>query len=228
MFASLRAAWDDRPCGYAATGLLPYSYPYGLGYVCETGCGNGVVEPGEGCDDSGPGCTATCQSVRPCTEAGGMASPVNGHCYFALSTPLAFSDALAACPNGTHLATLDEAAESEAAALAVGGSDAWIALTAAVTQGDYAWTNGGDVFESTRYHGFANPDPDGATAPPFTARASRRRRVGAIASARSSTCRSASANNRAATTTSRSFPTRERLGLEPGQLRPAARHRGWR
>jgi Lectin C-type domain len=169
-FEAMRMAWDDRPCGFPATGLLPSSYAYGIGYICENECGNGAVEPGEGCDEAGPNCTSTCQTMVPCTEAGGVVSPVNGHCYFALPSLVTFDQAMSACPSGTHLATLDSIAESEAGALAVGGSDAWIALTASVTQGDYAWTNGSDVFDSTRYHGFSGDEPNDTAAAPYCTR----------------------------------------------------------
>ena len=170
VFESQRGAWDDRPCGYPATGMSPYSLPYALGYVCENECGNGVVDPGEECDPGGSGCTATCRQVRACGEAGGVTSAVNGHCYFTTPTALTFSDALAACPAGTHLATLDEIAESEAAALAAGGNDAWIALRAATTQGAYAWSLGSDVFDPRRYHGFVGSEPNDTGTPPYCAR----------------------------------------------------------
>jgi len=99
-----------------------------------------------------------------------VVSPVNGHCYFALPTAVTFADALTACPSGTHLATLDSIAESEAGALAVGGSDAWIALTATAAQGDYAWTVGAEVFDSTRYHGFTGEEPNDTGGAPYCAR----------------------------------------------------------
>jgi hypothetical protein len=164
-----RAAWDDRPCGYPATGMLDSSLSYTLGYICENECGNGVVDPGEECE-GGAGCTATCQKVRACSEPGAASSPINGHCYFALTTPLAFTDALAACPAGTHLATLDEIAESEAGALASSSGQSWIALRAAVTQGQFAWAVGSDVFDSLRYHGFMGSEPNDTSTPPICAR----------------------------------------------------------
>src|SRR6185369_11388152 len=116
--------WDDRPCGYPNTGSLPYSLPFALGYICENECGNGVVDPGEECDAAGPGCTATCMKVRACAEPGGVVSQVTGHCYFATAAAVIFTDA--ACPAGTHLATLDQIAESEAGALAAGGCEGWM------------------------------------------------------------------------------------------------------
>jgi hypothetical protein len=169
-FEAVRGAWDDRPCGFPDTGDLPYSFLYSLGYVCENECGNGLVDPGEGCDPPGPGCTTSCQKARTCTEVGGVLSQVNGHCYFALATAVSFPTALTACPAGTHLATLDEIAESEAGALATGGVDAWIALRAAITQGLYSWAVGSDIFNSMRYHGFAADEPNESGTPPLCAR----------------------------------------------------------
>ncbi len=169
-FEAARAGWDDRQCGFPSAGLLPASYAYGLGYVCENECGNGVVDPGEGCDPAGAGCTPTCQTIRACSEPGGVVSPINGHCYFSLTTPLTFGDALTACPTGTHLATLDEIAETEAGELAVTGGDAWIALRTDATQADWSWIIGADIFDSLRYHGFSSPDPDETSAPPYCAR----------------------------------------------------------
>jgi hypothetical protein len=170
VFDATRGAWDDRPCGFPDTGDLPFSYIYTLGYLCENECGNGVVDPGEGCDPPGPGCTTSCQKARSCTEPGAVISQVNGHCYFALASAVSFTDALAACPAGTHLATLDEIAESETGSLAVGGSDAWIALRAATTQGNYLWTVGTEIFNAQRYHGFASDEPNESIAPPLCAR----------------------------------------------------------
>jgi hypothetical protein len=171
VFEVMRAAWDDRPCGYPSTGMLPASYAYALGYICENECGNGVIEPGESCE-GGANCTATCQKERSCSEPGGVVSPVNGHCYFTLSTTATFTDALTACPAGTHLATLDEIAESESAALAVGGSEAWIALMASTAQGSYAWSAGTDFFDSRRYHGFMGAEPNDTGGVPYCARMS--------------------------------------------------------
>ena len=66
--------WADLPCGFPSTGNLPSSPTFALGFVCESSCGNGVVEPGEECD-GGPNCTANCYLKRPCTEANSFSSP---------------------------------------------------------------------------------------------------------------------------------------------------------
>jgi hypothetical protein len=159
--------WADLPCGFPSTGDLPSSPSFALGFVCESSCGNGVVEPGEECDGS-PGCTATCAMKRPCTEAGGYVSPINGHCYFVQAGPVDYSHALAStCPSGSHLATLADIAENEAGATAVIGNpnDPWIALKASSQVGSYSWgALSSEAFDSRRFHGFSGNEPnEGAT-----------------------------------------------------------------
>ncbi|HEY7956648.1 MAG TPA: lectin-like protein [Polyangia bacterium] len=156
--------WHDYACGWASTGNLPLSSELTFPYVCETGCGNGVVEPGEQCDPPGASCTATCQSRAACTEAGAISSTVNGHCYFALASAYSYASALAACPAGTHLATLNEPVESEAALKAI-ASDSWIALSAMSVPGDFSWDVGTEVFDPQRYHGFTGATDPNQAAP---------------------------------------------------------------
>jgi cysteine-rich repeat protein len=158
-----RGGWDDRPCGFVSSGSLPASSLYSLGYVCEHECGNGTVDPGEGCEPAGANCTSLCQIKQSCPE--GIPSPINGHCYFTGSTAVSQTQALAACPAGTHLATLDEIAETEAAVLAAGTTEAWLALRASTTLGQYAWQSGATFFDSHRYHGFVSPEPNDTVTP---------------------------------------------------------------
>jgi hypothetical protein len=160
--------WADLPCGFPATGNLPSSPSFALGYVCESSCGNGIIEPGEECD-GGPSCTSSCFTKRPCTEAGAVSSPVNGHCYFVTPGPVDFSHALAGtCPTGSHLATLADLAENEAGLAAIAGNpnDAWIALKAASQLGSYAWqAPSSEAFDSRRFHGFAGNEPNESNTP---------------------------------------------------------------
>ncbi len=133
--ARTSTGWADLPCGFPATGALPSSPSFALGFACESSCGNGIVDPGEECD-GGSTCTANCFTKRTCTESGGVVSPVNGHCYFVQHGLVDFSHALSSsCPSGTHLATPADLAEEEAALQAVvgDGNDAWICA-----QGDLA------------------------------------------------------------------------------------------
>jgi hypothetical protein len=160
--------WADLPCGFPSTGNLPSSPTFALGFVCESSCGNGVVDPGEECD-GGAGCTANCFMKRPCTEPGAVLSPINGHCYFIQPGPVDYSHALAStCPAGTHLATLADIAENEAGMTAVVGdaNDAWIALKASSQLGVYSWqAPTSEAFNSRRFHGFAGVEPNEPSTP---------------------------------------------------------------
>ncbi|HEY1584539.1 MAG TPA: C-type lectin domain-containing protein, partial [Polyangia bacterium] len=75
-----------------------------------------------------------------------------------------FTNALnATCPSGTHLATLADVAENEAAMQAISGNgdDAWIALKATSSLGSYAWqAPSSEAFDSRRFHGFAGAEPN--------------------------------------------------------------------
>ena len=160
--ARTSTGWADLPCGFPATGTLPTSVAFQLGFICENSCGNGVIDPGEECD-GGATCTATCRTKRACTESAAYSSPINGHCYFAINNSVDYATALASsCPAGTHLATLGDVAETEAGQLAMGAvTDAWIALKAASTVGSYAWQAASfEVFNSRRYHGFSGTEPN--------------------------------------------------------------------
>lgn len=166
--ARTATGWADLPCGFPATGTLPSSPTFALGFVCESSCGNGVIDPGEECD-GGAHCTASCQLVRDCTEAHSYSSPINGHCYFVDNSLVDYATALASsCPAGTHLATLADVSESDAAMMAIAGDgyDAWIALEAPTTVGQYTWqAPTSEAFESRRYHGFAGAEPNSSSAP---------------------------------------------------------------
>jgi hypothetical protein len=138
-------------------------------------CGNGVVEPGETCDPpTSTTCTASCQTKLACTETGGYSSPINGHCYFEVDNSVSYMTARTDCPAGTHLATLGDAAESEAAQLALSATypDAWIALRAPTDVTQFAWDeSSSEPFLSRRYHGFLLLEPN-TTNPPACARVS--------------------------------------------------------
>jgi hypothetical protein len=151
--------WDDQSCGYPANGTLPAVRVGSFGYVCESACGNGVVDPGEACDPPGVACTATCQTIAPCTEPGGITSPLNGHCYFPTASPISYASALAACPAGTHLATLNAPTETIAALKAI-ATDSWIALSAMSVTNAFKWDAGLEIFNARRYHYFLGSDPN--------------------------------------------------------------------
>jgi hypothetical protein len=142
--------------------VLSNTYPY----VCEHSCGNGVVEPGEECELGDAGCLPTCVRARPCTEAGGRVSTGTGHCFFLTGSNLTYDQAKAACPAGTHLATLESPTEAEAATLAVGATPAWIALRATTTLGILSWDAAATIpFDPGRYHNFDVDEPNDTTLP---------------------------------------------------------------
>ena len=152
--------WHNDNCGVASNGGLPANAPVAYGYVCESGCGNGHVEPGESCDGPGATCTKTCKTIASCTEAGGVSLAENGHCYFATGSGLSYTAALAACPSGTHLATLSAAVETEAALKAV-TVDSWFALSAPTTQYVFHWdVSNTSAFNPRRWHAFTDNDPN--------------------------------------------------------------------
>lgn len=161
--------WDDLACGFPTSGNLPPSALFTLPYVCESSCGNGVVEPGEACDPpNATTCTASCQTKVACTEPGAYSSPINGHCYFEVDNSVDYPTARNACPAGTHLATLSDLAESEAAQLALSATypDAWIALRAPTDVSQFAWDSpAAEPFLSRRYHGFLLLEPNNQSAP---------------------------------------------------------------
>jgi cysteine-rich repeat protein len=141
--AMTAAGWDDNACLTA------------LPYICQLTCGNGVVDPGEDCDDgnrqSGDGCTQACHHEAPC-NAPDLADPVSGHCYETVSTLRNWPDAQADCMRGgAHLVTPQNAAEEALVegllAQQLPGVDTWNGLTNAsmAAPPDYEWVSGEPV-----------------------------------------------------------------------------------
>jgi hypothetical protein len=159
--------WHDAHCGMAATGNLVSTPGNTNAYVCENSCGNGTVDPGETCDPPGADCTAACQRIAPCTEAGGQTAALTGNCFFETGTPAAYDPAATAalCPAGTHLAAPQTPDETQAAFNAVAGGAAWIGLRAPTTLGVFAWDVPGYTFVPDRYHGFVGNDPNETATP---------------------------------------------------------------
>jgi hypothetical protein len=84
-------------------------------------------------------------SAVPCTEAGAVQS--GGHCYFALSTPTSWDDALTACAAvHAHLVTITSTVEQTAAAGLIPTDERWIGLRrpsgSAIADASYTWITG--------------------------------------------------------------------------------------
>ena len=160
--------WADLPCGFPATGDLPSSPAFALGYLARTRAATASSIRARSAT-AAPAAPRPACSKRPCTEAKGVSSPINGHCYFVQTANANYNNALTnTCPTGTHLATLADIAEEEAASQAISGNgdDAWIALKAASQLGVYAWgALSSEAFNSRRYHGFAGNEPNEPNTP---------------------------------------------------------------
>lgn len=126
-------------------------------------CGNGILEPGEACDDAGhtgkDGCDAKCNVV--CADFGpGTIESEDHHCYNGFDQA-AFDAAQAACvKRGAHLASITSAAENELVRTLVDGSK-WLGgredvpLSSRGT-GRYTWLTD----EALSYTNWAEQEPD--------------------------------------------------------------------
>jgi len=128
-------------------------------------CGNGILEAGEQCDDSGhagqDGCDATCKVV--CSHFGsGTAESEDHHCYNGYDAA-DFEGGQADCvKRGGHLATISSAAENKIARTFVNNSK-WLGgledvSSAAKGTGDYTWLTG----EPFTYTNWAQGEPNQA------------------------------------------------------------------
>jgi cysteine-rich repeat protein len=128
-------------------------------------CGNGVLEAGEQCDDSGhtgqDGCDAACKVV--CSHFGSDAlASEDHHCYSGYDAA-DFEGAQADCvERGAHLATISSAAENKIVRSLVNNSK-WLGGfedVGASTKGtgNYAWLSG----EPFTYTNWGQGEPDQA------------------------------------------------------------------
>ena len=113
------------------------------------GCGDGVIQAGEECDDGNDNDSDECGNcVVRCNGTDEFKNPANSHCYWydRGSTYENFGDAIDVCSgwrsNGT-LVTITS--EEEFIFLAITlhvDPDAWIGATDKVTSGEYRWVTG--------------------------------------------------------------------------------------
>lgn len=109
-------------------------------------CGNGVLEPGEECDDgntaSDDGCTSRCLACPPGEDRFGWDE--NGHCYWRVSGPLSWGVAEWQCgKQGGHLVTYGSSREAEAVndrlLRPAGGGWHWIGFTIFRRESHLGW-----------------------------------------------------------------------------------------
>jgi len=127
-------------------------------------CGNGVLEPGEQCDDAGNtgnGCDSDCKVV--CTQHGqGVLESEDHHCYAGYNQADFEGSQQACVKRGAHLASVSSAAENKLVRQLVSNSK-WLGASEAASEmspgkGDYAWLTG----EPVDYTNWAPQEPNRA------------------------------------------------------------------
>jgi cysteine-rich repeat protein len=110
-------------------------------------CGDGVVDPGEECDDGntidGDGCSGCLIDCEPMA----VKNPANHHCYRVFTTAATWATAEPSCqtwggaPGLGHLVSIADAAEQTFVSALV-SEGAWIGADDAANEGVYVWTDG--------------------------------------------------------------------------------------
>jgi len=124
-------------------------------------CGNGVVEPGEECDDGndddGDGCDHACVVECPPPR---HKHPSTHHCYWHRTTPHSWDDARQWCTSrglGWDLAAITSESERDWVDQVVDPQgDYWIGANDIVTDTVWQWSNG----EPWGYDAWGNDEPD--------------------------------------------------------------------
>lgn len=132
------------------------------------GCGDGVIEDGEACDD-GPGnsddpasmatCTSLCNVRAPCgtvaAASSALVDPTTGHCYVAWPNLLPWANAERDClSRGGHLAEVTSDTENTLVKALDVTVASWIGVTSN-TAGTATWSDG----ETSAYTGFGSVNP---------------------------------------------------------------------
>lgn len=123
-------------------------------------CGNGVIDPGEECDDKTPGGHNCTQCRLDCTEPGSFKDPATSHCYWALSTEMSFfqSDVMCQSFPGGRLATVTSPYELGLIAKHVVGP-VWIGASELGPTGELQWLDQ----EPWSYHPWGPGEPSQGT-----------------------------------------------------------------
>lgn len=124
-----------------------YSGSFDLGFVCERSpagsCGDGVVQPGEECDD---GAAASpyfdCSGCKLACKAGEFEDPTTRHCYRVVPDLVTSNNAASACAGlGAYLAAINTPEENALIQPHI-MAPTWIGLSSA---SEATWTNGDPV-----------------------------------------------------------------------------------
>jgi cysteine-rich repeat protein len=128
-------------------------------------CGNGMVEPGEECDDgntaTSDGCNASC--VIEC-NSNAIKNPTNGHCYRIFNVAVKAADAQAACaawggaPGLGNLVSIEDATEQGFVGQLT-TVKAWMGAGDAAVEGTYVWYDG----TPWNYENWAPNEPNDTT-----------------------------------------------------------------
>lgn len=123
--------------------MSDYPCTNNFGYICERApaavCGDGIVSPGEECDDLIIAPDFTCSGCKLSCKAGEFEDPATRHCYRVVPDPLSAPSASAACVAlGATLAAINSP-EENALIQAHITTQTWIGI--GVTQAG-RWSNG--------------------------------------------------------------------------------------
>lgn len=117
-----------------------------MGFLCERtpagACGDGIVQPGEECDDAIAAANFDCTGCKLACKAGEFEDPATRHCYRVVPDLVSANSAVNACAAlGATLASINTAAEN-ALIQAHLTAPSWIGL---VSGSKSTWSNGDPV-----------------------------------------------------------------------------------
>jgi cysteine-rich repeat protein len=127
--------------------MADYPCSASIGYVCERSpagsCGDGIVQPGEECDDgAAPAPYVTCSGCKLACKAGEIEDPTTHHCYRVVPDLTTAIDAVNACASlEAYLAAINTKEENAWLEPHI-TAPAWIGLG---TTADPTWSNGDPV-----------------------------------------------------------------------------------